>query len=538
MPITQRLMKPGSFSLRLIPGCPFSAAGAIARFDHIVITPTPLDPIEGFSDADILGKAIYTGVIRKMPDPRTLQGADLSAWLGTEDGIGNNFGATLELTQTMSAWVSSILTAAGNGITAGTLTNTGLSSLTGAPSWCSPREAIDWVMRGTGAEYRIRPTGTLDAAKAPDLFVSTPTTVVTRYEECQDGPYRGLEGELISTAADVEQYTTEVQVIGTGQGVSVVVETATGSTTFKTFTNTTPVFRRFVNAPSEVAAAAAVASMQLGLWNQERTEVTLTSRTYNVSRIVAAGDYVWVYDQAAGLVDPANQISYRGDVITPIKMRVHALTWPVHSGLGVYLRKSGATPTYIDLTPYVGWENGEVQWDVGAAPRASNDVDAKLAGSTAYLGANAAVAERAAEAPASRCEARPPGTQVLTSGVGAAVELTAENTDTGGFHDNSTNNTRLTAPYSGVYFVSYTMDIAAQAGGDRSFWFAKNGGSVRYAATNAIGTTARHEMCGSCDIELDAGDYVELIAYQSSGVSLFTGTQSWCAVQIRYVSAV
>lgn len=144
----------------------------------------------------------------------------------------------------------------------------------------------------------------------------------------------------------------------------------------------------------------------------------------------------------------------------------------------------------------------------------------------------------AAEAPASRCEARPPGTQVLTSGVGAAVELTAENTDTGGFHDNSTNNTRLTAPYSGVYFVSYTMDIAAQAGGDRSFWFAKNGGSVRYAATNAIGTTARHEMCGSCDIELDAGDYVELIAYQSSGVSLFTGTQSWCAVQIRYVSAV
>lgn len=398
MSVTQRLMKPGSFSISLQPGFLQSITSRIARFDHIVITPTPLDPIEGFSDADILGQAIYTGVIRKMPSPRTLEGADLSAWLGTEDGLGDNFGAAVEQTQTMSAWVSSILTAAGNGITAGTLTNTGLSSLTGAPSWCSPREAIDWVMRGAGAEYRMQPDGTLDAAKAPDLFVSTPTTVVTRYEEGQDGPYRGLEGELISTAADVEQYTTEVQVIGTGQGVSVVVETATGSTTFKTFTNTTPVFRRFVNAPSEVAAAGAVASMQLGLWNQERTEVALTSRTYNVTRFVAAGDYVWVYDPAAGLVDPAEQIDYRGGVISPVKMRVHALTWPVHSGLGVYLRKSGATPTYIDLTPFVEWEQGEVRWDVGAAPRASNDVDAKLAGTTAYLGANAAVAERASTA--------------------------------------------------------------------------------------------------------------------------------------------
>lgn len=538
MSVTQRLMKPGSFSISLQPGYLQSITGQIARFDHIVITPTPLDPIEGFSDAAILAQAIYTGVIRKMPSPRTFEGADLSSWLGTEDGLGNNFGATLEVTQSMSAWVSSILTSAGNGITAGTLTNTGLSSLTGAPSWCSPREAIDWVMRSTGAEYRMMPDGTLDAAKAPDLFVSTPTTVVTRYEEGQDGTLRGLEGSLIVTSADVEQYTTEVQVIGAGMGGSVVVETATGSTTFKTFTNTTPVFRRFVNAPSEVDAAPAVAATQLGLWNQERTEVALTSRTYNVTRVVSAGDYVWVYDQAAGLVDPVNKVDYRGGVITPIKMRVHALTWPVHAGLGVYLRKSGVTPTYIDLTPFVEWEQGEVRWDVGAAPRASNDVDAKLAGSTAYLGANAAVAERATAVAASRCEARPPGTQVLTSGVGAAVELTTENTDTGGFHDNSTNNTRFTAPYTGLYFISYSMDIAAQAGGDRSFWFAKNGGSVRYAATNAIGTTARHEMCGSCDIELDAGDYVELIAYQSSGVSLFTGTQTWCAVQIRYISAV
>lgn len=397
MTVTQRLMKPGSFSVRLVPDYAFSAAGAAARFDHIVITPSPLTPIEGFSDANILAQAIYTGVITRMPSPRTFEGADLSYWLGTPDGLGNNFGQTVEVTQTMSAWISSILTSAGNGIAAGTLTNTGLSSLTGAPSWMSPREAIDWVMRATGAEYRMNPTGTLDAAKSPDLFVSTPTTVITRHEEGQDGPLRGLDGSLIVASVDVEQYTTEVQVIGAGDGSSVVVATATGSTSFKTFANGTPVFRRFVNAPTEASAnAALIAAAQLGQWNQERRELALASNTYTVTRVVKPGDYTWVYDPVAGLIDPANQIVYRGEAISPIKLRVHALTWPIEEGMGVYLRKSGATPTYVDLTPFVEWENDDVRWDVGAAPRASNDVDAKLAGSTAYLGANAAVAERAA----------------------------------------------------------------------------------------------------------------------------------------------
>ena len=73
--ITERLMKPGSFSVRLREDYPFSVASEVDLLDHIVITPTRLDPISGFSDANILAAAIYTGVITRNPSPRILEGS-------------------------------------------------------------------------------------------------------------------------------------------------------------------------------------------------------------------------------------------------------------------------------------------------------------------------------------------------------------------------------------------------------------------------------------------------------------------------------
>ncbi len=394
--ITERLMKPGSFSVRLREDYPFSVASEVDLLDHIVITPTRLDPISGFSgDANILDAAIYTGVITRKASPRIFEGSGLAWWLGTDAGIGDVVDVTAEATSALSTWVTAIL-AFGNGITAGSVSDTGLSSVTAAPSWCSPREALDLICRVAGAEWRVNPDGTLDAAKSPNLFVSTPTVVVTRKEEGQDGAYRGLEGSLIVTATDAEQYTTEVYVVGQGNGSTVVTEIASGSTSYKTFANTTPVLRRLVNAPTEPTAnAAAIASAQVALWNQVRRELSLSSRTYNVTRHIRPGDYVWAFDQLAELTDAANQITYRGELIAPIKLRVHALTWPVEQGMGVYARRSGATPTYTDLSDFVAWETGDVVWDVGTAARAANDVDAATSGSTAYLGANPAVAARA-----------------------------------------------------------------------------------------------------------------------------------------------
>ena len=63
--------------------------------------------------------------------------------------------------------------------------------------------------------------------------------------------------------------------------------------------------------------------------------------------------------------------------------------------MGVYVRHFGSPATYVDLTNWVQWEDADVQWEVGAASRQLADDVA--AGSTAYLGANPAVAERATD---------------------------------------------------------------------------------------------------------------------------------------------
>lgn len=395
MTVTERLMKPGSFSVRLREDYPWSVASAVDVFDHIVITPTRLDPIAGFSDADILAAAIYTGVVTSKPSPRIFEGAGLAWWLGTDEGLGDLLDtATTQSAATLSTWVTALRPSS---LSAGTVSNTGLGTLSATYQWMTRREALDGVCRALGAEWRVNPAFTLDAAKSPDLFVSTPTVVITRKEEGQDGSYRGLDGTLIVTAKDVRQYTTKAIAVAQGQGATVATGTSSGSTSYKDGLNNTVVLERLVNAPSDSSAnASTIAAQQVGQWNQVRRELSLNSRTYNVTRHAKPGDYVYVFDQLAELTDPANQITFRGELISPIKLRVYALTWPIERGMGVYARRSGATPTYTDLTDYVEWEDGsDVQWDVGAAPRSSNDTDAASAGATAYLGANAAIAERA-----------------------------------------------------------------------------------------------------------------------------------------------
>ena len=398
MTITERLMKPGSFSIRLREDYPWSVAAAVDVFDHIVVTPGRLDATTDLSDATILATAIYTGVVVAKPSPRIFEGAGLAWWLGTDEGLGDVLDvAVTQTAASLSTWISALLPGS---LTLGTVSNTGLGTHTGTYQWVTRREAIDAVCRALGAEWRINPNKTFDAAKAPNLFVSSPTTVITRREEGQDGGYRGLDGSMIVTSKDVRQYTTKAIVVAAGAGVSVATGSSTGTTAYRDGNNNLVVLERLVNAPSDPStSASAIAAAVVGQWNQVRRELSLSSRTYNVTRHVRPGDYVYVFDQLAELTDSANQITARADLITPIKLRVHALTWPAQLGMGVYARRStGSDYTYTDLTDHVEWETSDVTWDVGAAPRASNDVDAKLAGTTAYLGANAAVAERASTA--------------------------------------------------------------------------------------------------------------------------------------------
>jgi hypothetical protein len=371
--ITQRLMKPGRFHVELAPPWPDSVARSIALFDHLVITPTQVD-IDSLADASILALAIYTGVITSKPSVRSMEGADLSHWLGTDQGLGDIIDTPIALTaNTLSQWVTALCPTS---LTVGTVNNTGTGTLSRSFQWVTRREALDSVCQTLGAEWRVTSAGKIDAATRANLWTTPSATsgvVITRRAEGFDGGIQGMDARLMVPSSDVEQYTTKAFALGQGVGTSVLVGSSTGTTTYKDLNNNSVIMERLVNAPSDpLISLTAVAAASVGQFNSVRTELSLSSRTYTITRFIRPGDDVYVHDLQAGLVDPANTIDYRGELIQPIKLRCVALTWPLERGCGVYLRKSGATPTYIDLTPYVAWESGQdVQWEVGAASRAS-----------------------------------------------------------------------------------------------------------------------------------------------------------------------
>lgn len=395
MSVTQQLMKLGSFSIRLRPDAPSGALQAVAEGDSIIVTPTQLRPIEGFSDANILAAAIYHGVITGEPSATELRGYDAAWWLGTPEGAGYGVsGTTTRTAGTLTQWIGDLTTPA---FAAGTVTNT--TSHTATYKHLTYRERIDAACRAVGAEWIAQPDLTIDAGPTASLFVTTPTVIITDREEGQEGALRGLEAVEVRFASNIDQMATKVTVIGTGAGQTVNVTSSTGSTTFKDPRNNTAELERLVNAPTEAGTtASAVAASTLAQLNQVRRDVVATSRTSLVRRLVQPGDYVWGYNARTGVTDAANQVNYRGEVLAPMKLRVYGLTWPIEAGMGVYVRRAGATPTYTDLSDYVVHEEPMVRWDVGASPRSTSETNPATTGATAYTPSTAAVAARVATA--------------------------------------------------------------------------------------------------------------------------------------------
>lgn len=514
MTITQRLMKPGRFHIELTDNYPDSIAAAIGLFDHVVVTPTPVD-VDSNSDAGILAMASYTGVITARPSLRIFEGADLSLWLGTDQGIGDLLTATGSIiTADLPAWISTLCPAS---LTVGTVNNAGATgNLTNWYQFVTRREAIDAVCRYFGAEWRVNPNGTLDVAIKANLFASPSASggiVVTRKAEGLDGALRGLDASLLVPGSDVEQYTTAVYALGQGTGPAVLNSVATDmSGTYKDLKNGAVVMARIVSAPSDPAAVTTnIANSILGQFHQVRRAISLSSNTYTVTRFVKPGDEVYVFDLRAGLTDPANQIEWRGELIAPVKQRVFALTWPLERGCGVYLRKSGTTPTYLDLTPYIAWENGDVQWEIGSASQLAIGGAENLG--TAYLPTTAAAADKVAPVRFGGSWSRV-ANQVLTNGTPTAISFDTEAADPQGFSPPMPSAT-FTVPtgFGGVYAITFIYTFGAAITGACMGWV--NAGT--YISARVPTDLASGNGVVTMVVPLTAGQTIAAAALQTSG---------------------
>jgi hypothetical protein len=126
----------------------------------------------------------------------------------------------------------------------------------------------------------------------------------------------------------------------------------------------------------------------------------------------------------------------------------------------------------------------------------------------------------------------PPGAQVrrstaqsiVNSGSGSAIAFDTEDSDTDAMH--SVNGTRLTCNTPGTYLISGMVPFDPNGTGSRDARIVKNATGVAIPGGRTIlipsGSVSITVPLAAIELPMIAGDFVELIAFQSSGGALNT----------------
>ena len=128
--------------------------------------------------------------------------------------------------------------------------------------------------------------------------------------------------------------------------------------------------------------------------------------------------------------------------------------------------------------------------------------------------------------------------QSISNATFTTLTWNSETYDTNTFHDNSTNNYRITVPSgkAGYYLVSGIILFGANGTGNRLMELRKNGSAVNYVFSETPATASNGTGLNmSYVINLAVADYLELAAYQTSGGALNVDAESnW---QVSFLGA-
>lgn len=192
------------------------------------------------------------------------------------------------------------------------------------------------------------------------------------------------------------------------------------------------------------------------------------------------------------------------------------------SGLtaGQYIRASGASAAvfsalqFADLT-YSGLTAGNVLRATGATTAAFGALQATdLPAAT--------VSTQGAVLGGVNCRVYNSGNiSVVTGGSGTALTFDSERWDTDGMHSTSSNTGRITATRAGQYIITAHVRFAANGTGARSLLIRLNGTTfIANAFYPAVAGGDNTDVSVATLYQLAASDYVEVVAYQSSGGAL------------------
>ena len=405
-------MGAGNFGVSFLQDqTPSEIVDAIQEWGHIVITPQEMNP-DLYDDSAMLASARYTGIVlSKSLEEGVVQvsGKGLQLYLGDDRGKGmviaenKNLGKARTYTNLP---LSSVLfqsstpygimrNEAGNlqAITQGTIYD-GSSTYSGTHFVETSLHALKHICEDLGYEFRVNQDATVDAGPAANLFTgvnSDPTTVVVKTGYGDDPTYQGISPTGARTEFDAADYVTKVDFIAE-------IGAFNDPTDFEGEASKSagdiPYYDIHGNKLSRTGLVS-VPDMdsdklddQAGLMLTELSKIkkvlNLDLEQYEVTGDLKVGDFIFAFDPFIGFADNSTdaaaesrdmyEISFRGQQINPVKVRVVGLSFPISTGMGVYYRKfDGTNVTYTDLTPYVSFESGDTQVELGDVLRDISD---------------------------------------------------------------------------------------------------------------------------------------------------------------------
>jgi len=412
MSVTERLMSPGNYSVNFSQEfTPTEIIEKIKEWGHIVITPQKVD-ILTLSDSDILSAASYTGIIlnRTLEEGIvTVSGQGLELYMGDGAAKGmviaesNNIGKVRVYTDTtLSETLFNSTVSAGKpfgimldetgssqAITQGTIYNP--STLYKGQHFVETAlSALKFVSEILNTEYKVNADGTLDAGPAANLFsgvgTSEPNTIVVKSAYGEDPEFEGVVPQGLRTEFDATDWVSRVDFTGEvgsfDDATDVAGEANISSNPYKDL-HGNPLKRVALVQEPDVPEDNLNSRAQLMLNELSRVKkvLNLDLTQYEVSGDLKAGDYIYAFDPEIGFVDTSAEasaesrdlyeITFRGEVINPIKVRVIGITYPIMDNMGVYFRDKDGN--YTDLTEYVEYENGSAQVELGDVIRTIGD---------------------------------------------------------------------------------------------------------------------------------------------------------------------
>jgi hypothetical protein len=396
MAVTEVLEALGSFEISINPEVPREVLDAVQYFGHIAIVPGRVNPAA--TGDGLLDAARYVGVVRgravdddrrtkRVEDATRISGVGMAFWLGDEDEKGAVYETPVEINSASFANSVRVLLPASGAVTEGTLYGGVAGAYSGRHQYETPRKAITYVcdtMSTTTVPvgWRVNNDGSLDAGPETSLFRTAPTCVIVKTGTGEDLAMRALPGTT-GVSRDMEDYSTRVVLLAEGEGESI----ATGTANLPTPTlyrdihgNTLELTRLVSESDTTIPNADTRAAVALAQYTASRDTLELSTSDYDIQGSFDVGDYVWVYDPDQGLVDTSNEITFRGQRINPIRLRIAETSWPVTAGNTVAYR--AADGTWYDLTDYTEFESAtDVRITVGDFGRALTTAGTQPVGS-------------------------------------------------------------------------------------------------------------------------------------------------------------